>query len=351
MNERELEVQLGINSIELINKQDITQSDTNTHFIKVTFGDVELTGYNLIVYYKTAYPTKVYVDKYTQLTKEMVIKIPDVVLLRSGELKVEFALQQDTKLITTNKSISLNVISTINGTYLNAYLGDTTQKTINEQIDEITNLLDGAEENLDKVITEYIDQNSDKLKGKSAYQIALENGFVGTEEEWLESLKGADGVIGVDGKNGSTFTPSVSPDGVLSWTNDGNLQNPSPVDIRGPKGDTGEQGIQGPKGEQGEQGVQGPKGETGERGEQGIQGIQGEQGVGVREVTFKETTSAGNVYTIALTNGNTYDFTAPKGDRGEQGATGEQGPTGPAGSAFNSDGKIEYPNGTLEWIE
>lgn len=25
--------------------------------------------------------------------------------------------------------------------------------------------------------------------GKSAYQVALDNGFVGTEEEWLESLK------------------------------------------------------------------------------------------------------------------------------------------------------------------
>lgn len=29
--------------------------------------------------------------------------------------------------------------------------------------------------------------------GKSAYEIAVENGFVGTEEEWLASLKGADG--------------------------------------------------------------------------------------------------------------------------------------------------------------
>ena len=26
--------------------------------------------------------------------------------------------------------------------------------------------------------------------GKSAYQIALDNGFVGTEKEWLDSLKG-----------------------------------------------------------------------------------------------------------------------------------------------------------------
>jgi hypothetical protein len=29
--------------------------------------------------------------------------------------------------------------------------------------------------------------------GKSAYDIAVENGFVGTEAEWLESLKGKDG--------------------------------------------------------------------------------------------------------------------------------------------------------------
>ena len=29
--------------------------------------------------------------------------------------------------------------------------------------------------------------------GNSAYEIALGNGFEGTEEEWLESLKGADG--------------------------------------------------------------------------------------------------------------------------------------------------------------
>lgn len=41
--------------------------------------------------------------------------------------------------------------------------------------------------------------------GLSAYEIAKENGFVGTVSEWLESLKGADGLPGkdgVDGKNG-----------------------------------------------------------------------------------------------------------------------------------------------------
>lgn len=35
--------------------------------------------------------------------------------------------------------------------------------------------------------------------GKSAYEIAVDNGFVGTEAEWLESLKGSEGKKGNDG--------------------------------------------------------------------------------------------------------------------------------------------------------
>lgn len=37
--------------------------------------------------------------------------------------------------------------------------------------------------------------------GKSAYQIAVDAGFVGTEHQWLESLKGADGADGTPGKS------------------------------------------------------------------------------------------------------------------------------------------------------
>ena len=37
------------------------------------------------------------------------------------------------------------------------------------------------------------------------------------------------------GENGATFTPSISEDGTLSWTNDKNLPNPAPVNIKGPK--------------------------------------------------------------------------------------------------------------------
>lgn len=41
------------------------------------------------------------------------------------------------------------------------------------------------------------------------------------------------------GKPGTTFTPSVSAAGVISWTNDGGLENPPPVNIKGPKGEPG----------------------------------------------------------------------------------------------------------------
>lgn len=46
-----------------------------------------------------------------------------------------------------------------------------------------------------------------------------------------------------EGKNGATFIPTVSNDGVISWTNDGKLPNPVPVNIKGDKGDPGKDGL------------------------------------------------------------------------------------------------------------
>lgn len=43
--------------------------------------------------------------------------------------------------------------------------------------------------------------------GKSAYQIAVDNGFTGTESDWLESLAGTDGL---DGQNGTSPTVEVT---------------------------------------------------------------------------------------------------------------------------------------------
>ena len=72
--------------------------------------------------------------------------------------------------------------------------------------------------------------------GLSAYAIAVENGFIGTEEEWLESLKGEKGIEG-------------------------------PVGPQGPAGPQGETGPQGPQGIQGVQGPVGPEGPQGPKGD------------------------------------------------------------------------------------
>lgn len=61
--------------------------------------------------------------------------------------------------------------------------------------------------------------------------------------------KGLPGKDGINGENGATFTPSVDNEGNLSWTNDGNLDNPETKNIKGPKGDKGDVG---PKGDVGE---------------------------------------------------------------------------------------------------
>ena len=53
------------------------------------------------------------------------------------------------------------------------------------------------------------------------------------------------GAPGKDGENGATFTPAVSSDGTLSWTNDKGLANPTPVNIKGHKGEQGEAGGDG----------------------------------------------------------------------------------------------------------
>lgn len=45
--------------------------------------------------------------------------------------------------------------------------------------------------------------------------------------------------------DGATFYPFVSEDGVISWTNDKELENPSPVNIKGEKGNNGYTPVKG----------------------------------------------------------------------------------------------------------
>lgn len=55
-----------------------------------------------------------------------------------------------------------------------------------------------------------------------------------------KSLSGNVGAKTINiGEDGATFIPSVSDDGVISWTNDKDLPNPEPVNIKGAPGAAG----------------------------------------------------------------------------------------------------------------
>ena len=54
-----------------------------------------------------------------------------------------------------------------------------------------------------------------RVQGLNAYEIAVKNGFTGTEEEWLQSLNGKDGKNGADGRDGVDGTNGTNgKDGV-----------------------------------------------------------------------------------------------------------------------------------------
>ena len=117
--------------------------------------------------------------------------------------------------------------------------------------------------------------------GKTAYQHAVDNGFEGTEQEWLVSLKGEKGDTGDVGPQGPQGVKGdIGPQGPKGDKGEtGAKGDKGEAGIQGPQGLKGEQGIQGPKGEKGDPGAQGLQGPQGPKGEQGIQGPQGEQGL------------------------------------------------------------------------
>lgn len=117
--------------------------------------------------------------------------------------------------------------------------------------------------------------------------------------QWVEqpASGGGGGTPGPAGQNGVTFTPSVSETGVLSWTNNGGLDNPDPVNIMGP------QGLQGVQGEPGKNGMDGTDGENG--------------------ATFTPSVSPEGVISWTndkqLANPESVNIKGPQGTRGENG--------------------------------
>lgn len=168
--------------------------------------------------------------------------------------------------------------------------------------------------------------------GKSAYDIAVDNGFEGTEQEWLESLKGERGPQGETGPQGP-----IGETGKAFEYEDFTTEQLEK--LVGPQGEVGPEGPQGPKGDTGSIG---PKGDTGETGPKGDKGDSGKS-------AYQEWLDLGNT-------GTEQDFISSlkgeKGDIGPTGATGEQGPIGPQGvqGEKGTDGYTPI-RGTDYWTE
>lgn len=94
----------------------------------------------------------------------------------------------------------------------------------------------------------------DGSNGKSAYEIAVDNGFVGTEQEWLESLKGEDGK--------DATAPTVEIDDGGYWVINGKATNVLAVGVNGENGKDGVNGKDGKDGKDGTNGVNGHDGLT-----------------------------------------------------------------------------------------
>lgn len=144
---------------------------------------------------------------------------------------------------------------------------------------------------------------ADGADGASAYEIAVSNGFVGTEAAWLASLVGAQGPQGIQGAKGD-----AGPQGPQGETGPAGPPGPAGAD-----GASGPQGIQGPPGVDGIDGEDGATGPQGDTGPQGIQGIQGMPGAD-----------------------------------GSDGVDGVDGAQGPAGPAPNGTGFVKVSAGVLE---
>ena len=144
---------------------------------------------------------------------------------------------------------------------------------------------------------------------------------------------------GDKGDTGPYFTPTVDAEGNLSWTNNGGLENPVTVNIRGPQGPQGIQGIQGPAGEIGNTGPRGPQGEPGAKGDTGAQGVPGQAAtIQIGSVTNGDTISVTN---SGSENAAILDFVLQRGEQGIQGPKGDPGIGLPTVTEADN-GKVAY---------
>ena len=90
--------------------------------------------------------------------------------------------------------------------------------------------------------------------GKSAYQIAVEQGYQGSESDWLSSLKGDKGNTGAKGNPGQDGADGKSAYAIAVEHGYEDSEEKWLLSLKGEKGDTGERGEKGDTGADGKDG-------------------------------------------------------------------------------------------------
>ena len=167
----------------------------------------------------------------------------------------------------------------------------------------------------------------EKIQGYSAYQVAVINGFVGTEAEWLESLKGAQGDPGKPGavqtvngilpdESGNVEIPAgLSPTLTVEETDGGHKVTISDADgekefvvTDGKDGYTPVKGKDYFDGEDGYTPVKGVDyfdGQDGYTPRKGVDYFDGKDGTSVTVASVTESTEDGGVNVVTFSDGNT----------------------------------------------
>ena len=178
--------------------------------------------------------------------------------------------------------------------------------------------------------------------GKSAYELAVENGFEGTVVEWLASLvgeTGPSGSAGAAGKGISSIAKTGTSGLVDTYTitySDGTTSTFTVTN--GAAGQNGTNGTDGQDGADGksayelavENGFEGTEAEwlaslVGAAGQNGTNGTNGTNGRGISSVAKTGTNGLVDTYTITFTDGTTSTFTVTNGAAGQNGTNGTNG--------------------------
>lgn len=183
--------------------------------------------------------------------------------------------------------------------------------------------------------------------------------FTQSQLDALRGPEGQQGQPGQDGKNGVTFTPSLSSSGVLTWTNNGGLSNPNAVSLKGPQGEPGKDGVDGKNGVDGKsftfsdftaEQLEALRGPSGSDGKDGVDGLNGKDGA-----TFTPSVSSDGLLSFTnnggLSNPSPVNIKGPQGSPGKDGSDGvdgKDGSNGVDGATFtpsvNADGDLSWTN-------